>query len=37
MPSRLRADRIVDEAVHTADPVHHMHLFGLSQAPRSTT
>ena len=27
--SRLRADRIYDEARHTADPVHLMRLFGI--------
>jgi integrase len=29
-PSQLRADRILDEARHTADPVHLMRVFGLS-------
>lgn len=29
--SKLREDRIYDEARHTADPVHLMHLFGLGK------
>jgi hypothetical protein len=29
-PSQLRADRILDEARHTADPVHLMRVFGIS-------
>ena len=29
-PSQLRRDRILDEASHTADPVHLMHVFGIS-------
>jgi hypothetical protein len=29
-PGRLRADRILDEARHTADPVHLMRLFGIA-------
>jgi hypothetical protein len=29
-PSRLRQDRILDEARHTADPVHLMRVFGIS-------
>jgi site-specific recombinase XerD len=32
-PSRLRQDRILDEARHTADPIHLMRLFGLSAKP----
>jgi hypothetical protein len=28
-PSALRADRILDEARHTADPIHLMLLFGI--------
>ena len=31
-PSRLRRDRILDEARHTADPVHLMRVFGISAA-----
>lgn len=31
-PSRLRQDRILDEARHTADPVHLMRVFGISAA-----
>jgi Phage integrase, N-terminal SAM-like domain len=31
-PSRLRQDRILDEARHTADPVHLMRMFGISAA-----
>ena len=29
-PGQLRADRILDEARHTADPVHLMRLFGIA-------
>lgn len=29
-PSALRQDRILDEARHTADPVHLMRVFGIS-------
>jgi hypothetical protein len=29
-PSGLRQDRILDEARHTADPVHLMRVFGIS-------
>jgi site-specific recombinase XerD len=29
-PSRLRRDRILDEAAHTADPVHLIRVFGIS-------
>ena len=29
-PSKLRQDRILDEAKHTADPVHLMRVFGIS-------
>ncbi|HXA62218.1 MAG TPA: hypothetical protein VNW94_23965 [Streptosporangiaceae bacterium] len=29
-PSALRQDRILDEAKHTADPVHLMRVFGIS-------
>ena len=29
-PGQLRRDRILDEASHTADPVHLMHVFGIS-------
>ena len=32
-PSRLRQDRILDEAKHTADPVHLMHVFGITATP----
>jgi hypothetical protein len=32
-PSRLRQDRILDEARHTADPVHLMRVFGLTAKP----
>jgi hypothetical protein len=32
-PSKVRQDRILDEARHTADPVHLMHLFGLTAKP----
>jgi integrase len=32
MPGRLWTDRILDEAARTADPVHLMHLYGLSAA-----
>ena len=32
-PSGLRQDRILDEARHTADPVHLMHVFGLTARP----
>jgi len=32
-PSKLRQDRILDEARHTADPVHLMRVFGLSAKP----
>jgi hypothetical protein len=32
-PSQLRQDRILDEARHTADPVHLMRVFGLSAHP----
>lgn len=31
-PSKLRQDRILDEAKHTADPVHLMRVFGISAA-----
>jgi hypothetical protein len=29
-PSKLRQDRILDEARHTADPVHLMRVFGIT-------
>jgi hypothetical protein len=29
-PGKLRRDRILDEAIHTADPVHLMRVFGIS-------
>lgn len=29
-PSTLRRDRILDEARHTADPVHLMRVFGIA-------
>ncbi|GAA2779351.1 hypothetical protein GCM10010505_04870 [Kitasatospora aburaviensis] len=29
-PSKLRQDRILDEARHTADPVHLMRVFGIA-------
>lgn len=32
-PSQVRQDRILDEARHTADPVHLMHVFGLTAKP----
>jgi hypothetical protein len=32
-PSQLRQDRILDEARHTADPVHLMRVFGLTSHP----
>jgi hypothetical protein len=32
-PSKVRQDRILDEARHTADPVHLMRVFGLSAHP----
>jgi hypothetical protein len=32
-PSQVRQDRILDEARHTADPVHLMRVFGLSAHP----
>ena len=32
-PSKVRQDRILDEARHTADPVHLMRVFGLSAKP----
>jgi hypothetical protein len=32
-PSRVRQDRILDEARHTADPIHLMRVFGLSAKP----
>jgi hypothetical protein len=32
-PSQVRQDRILDEATHTADPVHLMRVFGLSTHP----
>jgi hypothetical protein len=32
-PSQLRQDRILDEAAHTADPVHLMRVFGLTAKP----
>jgi hypothetical protein len=32
-PSKLRQDRILDEAMHTADPVHLMRVFGLTAKP----
>lgn len=31
-PSKLRQDRILDEARHTADPVHLMRVFGIGDA-----
>jgi hypothetical protein len=31
-PSKLRQDRILDEAKRTADPVHLMRVFGISAA-----
>jgi hypothetical protein len=30
LPSALRRDRILDEARHTADPVHLMRVFGIA-------
>ena len=33
-PSKLRQDRILDEARHTADPVHLMRVFGLTRQAR---
>ena len=33
-PSKLRQDRILDEARHTADPVHLMRVFGLTRQTR---
>ncbi|UQX11218.1 hypothetical protein [Candidatus Mycobacterium methanotrophicum] len=35
-PSQLRRDRILDEASHTADPVHLMHVFGISAKTATT-
>ena len=32
-PSRLRQDRILNEAKHTADPVHLMRVFGITATP----
>lgn len=32
-PSKLRQDRILDEAMHAADPVHLMRVFGLTAKP----
>jgi hypothetical protein len=32
-PSKVRQDRILDEARHTADPIHLMRVFGLSAHP----
>ena len=32
-PSKVRQDRILDEARHTADPVHLMRVFGLTAKP----
>jgi hypothetical protein len=32
-PSKVRQDRILDEARQTADPVHLMHVFGLTAHP----
>ena len=32
-PSQLRQDRILDEAKHTADPVHLMRVFGITARP----
>ena len=32
-PSKLRQDRILDEAKHTANPVHLMRVFGLTAKP----
>ena len=32
-PSKVRQDRILDEARHTADPVHLMRVFGLTATP----
>ena len=32
-PSQLRQDRILDEARHTADPVHLMRVFGITATP----
>ena len=31
-PSKLRQDRILDEATHTADPIHLMRVFGIAAA-----
>jgi hypothetical protein len=30
-PTALRVDRILDEAQHTADPIHLMRVFGVSK------
>ena len=35
-PAKLRQDRILDEASHTADPVHLMRVFGISAKPAMT-
>jgi hypothetical protein len=32
-PSKVRQDRILDEARHTADPLHLMRVFGLTAKP----
>ena len=31
-PDRLRQDRILDEALHTADPVHLVRVFGITES-----
>lgn len=31
-PDRLRQDRILDEAHHTADPVHLVRVFGITES-----
>ncbi|HET6187345.1 MAG TPA: hypothetical protein VFE59_10115 [Trebonia sp.] len=31
-PDRLRQDRILDEARHTADPVHLVRIFGITES-----
>ncbi|TMR09277.1 hypothetical protein ETD86_44255 [Nonomuraea turkmeniaca] len=31
-PTRLRQDRILDEAKHTEDPIHLMKVFGISDS-----
>lgn len=31
-PSQLRIDRILDEARHSADPIHFIRVFGISES-----